>query len=60
METIALTVWLFLLVIGTPLYVALGISSSPWSRGEELNLPWKPAAAKDLMRAGNVCTTIVI
>ena len=32
----------------------------PWSRGEELNLPWKPAAAKDLMRAGNVCTTIVI
>jgi MoaA/NifB/PqqE/SkfB family radical SAM enzyme len=32
----------------------------PWLRGEEIQLPWQPAAAKDLMRAGNVCTTIVI
>jgi MoaA/NifB/PqqE/SkfB family radical SAM enzyme len=32
----------------------------PWSRGEDVNLDWKPAAAKDLMRAGNVCTTIVV
>jgi MoaA/NifB/PqqE/SkfB family radical SAM enzyme len=31
----------------------------PWSRGEEIRLPWQPAPAKDLMRAGNVCTTIV-
>lgn len=31
----------------------------PWSRGEEIHLPWQPAPAKDLMRAGNVCTTIV-
>ncbi len=32
----------------------------PWSRGEQIHLPWQPAPAKDLMRAGNVCTTIVI
>jgi len=31
----------------------------PWSRGEEIHIPWQPAPAKDLMRAGNVCTTIV-
>jgi MoaA/NifB/PqqE/SkfB family radical SAM enzyme len=31
----------------------------PWSRGEEIQLPWQPAPAKDLLRAGNVCTTIV-
>lgn len=31
----------------------------PWSRGEEIQLRWQPAPAKDLMRAGNVCTTIV-
>jgi MoaA/NifB/PqqE/SkfB family radical SAM enzyme len=31
----------------------------PWARGEEIHLPWQPAPAKDLMRAGNVCTTIV-
>jgi hypothetical protein len=31
----------------------------PWFRGEEVQLPWQPAPAKDLMRAGNVCTTIV-
>jgi MoaA/NifB/PqqE/SkfB family radical SAM enzyme len=32
----------------------------PWSRGEEIELVWEPAPAKDLMRAGNVCTTIVV
>ncbi len=31
----------------------------PWCRGEEIQLAWQPAPAKDLMRAGNVCTTIV-
>jgi MoaA/NifB/PqqE/SkfB family radical SAM enzyme len=31
----------------------------PWVRGDEIELPWQPAPAKDLMRAGNVCTTIV-
>ncbi|MEW5868530.1 MAG: radical SAM protein [Chloroflexota bacterium] len=31
----------------------------PWVRGEEIQLAWQPAPAKDLMRAGNVCTTIV-
>ena len=31
----------------------------PWFHGEEMKLPWQPAPAKDLMRAGNVCTTIV-
>jgi len=31
----------------------------PWVRGEKLNLPWQPAPTKNLMRAGNVCTTIV-
>ena len=31
----------------------------PWSRGVEIELPWQPAPAKDLMRAGNVCTTIM-
>jgi MoaA/NifB/PqqE/SkfB family radical SAM enzyme len=32
----------------------------PWSRGKQIQLPWQPAPAKDLMRAGNVCTTIVV
>ena len=32
----------------------------PWVKGEPINLEWKPAPAKDLMRSGNVCTTIVI
>jgi MoaA/NifB/PqqE/SkfB family radical SAM enzyme len=32
----------------------------PWVRGKEPELKWKPAPSKDLMRAGNVCTTIVI
>lgn len=31
----------------------------PWCRGEEIQLEWQPAPAKDLLRAGNVCTTIV-
>jgi MoaA/NifB/PqqE/SkfB family radical SAM enzyme len=32
----------------------------PWNKGETIHLEWKPAPAKDLMRSGNVCTTIVI
>ena len=32
----------------------------PWSRGDTINLEWKPAPAKDLMRTGNVCTTVVV
>lgn len=32
----------------------------PWIRGEDLHLEWQPAPAKDLMRASNVCTTIVV
>lgn len=32
----------------------------PWVRGDEVKLSWQPAPAKNLMRAGNVCTTIVI
>jgi MoaA/NifB/PqqE/SkfB family radical SAM enzyme len=32
----------------------------PWVRGEILDLPWRPAEVKDLLRAGNVCTTIVM
>lgn len=31
----------------------------PWSRGEEIQINWRPAPARDLMRASNVCTTIV-
>ena len=31
----------------------------PWVKGEVIHLEWKPAPAKDLMRIGNVCTTIV-
>jgi MoaA/NifB/PqqE/SkfB family radical SAM enzyme len=31
----------------------------PWSRGETIQLNWQPAPAKDLMRSGNVCTTVV-
>jgi len=31
----------------------------PWVRDDEIQLAWEPAPAKDLMRAGNVCTTIV-
>jgi len=32
----------------------------PWVRGEEIKLSWEPAPTKNLMRAGNVCTTIVV
>jgi MoaA/NifB/PqqE/SkfB family radical SAM enzyme len=31
----------------------------PWIRGEEIQLDWQPAPTKDLLRAKNVCTTIV-
>jgi MoaA/NifB/PqqE/SkfB family radical SAM enzyme len=31
----------------------------PWARGETLALAWKAGPSKYLMRAGNVCTTIV-
>jgi MoaA/NifB/PqqE/SkfB family radical SAM enzyme len=32
----------------------------PWVRGEDVRLDWQPAPAVDLMRARNVCTTIVM
>jgi MoaA/NifB/PqqE/SkfB family radical SAM enzyme len=32
----------------------------PWARGEPIRLDWSPAPAKDLMRTGNVCTTVVV
>jgi MoaA/NifB/PqqE/SkfB family radical SAM enzyme len=32
----------------------------PWVRGEDLKLAWQAAPAKDLMRSGNVCTTVVV
>ncbi len=32
----------------------------PWAKGDPIHLEWKPAPAKDLMRSGNVCTTIVV
>jgi MoaA/NifB/PqqE/SkfB family radical SAM enzyme len=31
----------------------------PWVRSDASGLKWQPAPAKDLMRSGNVCTTIV-
>jgi len=31
----------------------------PWARGHTIDLPWQPAPAVDLMRARNVCTTII-
>ena len=31
----------------------------PWIRGEEIQLDWQPAPIKNLVRAKNVCTTIV-
>lgn len=31
----------------------------PWVRGDPAKLDWEPAPAVDLIRAGNVCTTIV-
>jgi MoaA/NifB/PqqE/SkfB family radical SAM enzyme len=32
----------------------------PWTRGQDIRLDWQPAPAVDLMRARNVCTTIVM
>jgi MoaA/NifB/PqqE/SkfB family radical SAM enzyme len=32
----------------------------PWERGDDLQLTWRPAPAKALMRSGNVCTTVVV
>lgn len=32
----------------------------PWVRGENIRLHWEPAPSIDLMRARNVCTTIVV
>jgi hypothetical protein len=32
----------------------------PWVRGEQIELAWQPAPAKDLMRSSNVCTTVVV
>ena len=32
----------------------------PWAKGDPIHLEWKPAPARDLMRIGNVCTTIVV
>lgn len=32
----------------------------PWIRGDTIKLEWKPAPEKDLMRTGNVCTTVVV
>jgi len=31
----------------------------PWCRGDSIDLEWTAGPGKDLMRAGNVCTTIV-
>lgn len=32
----------------------------PWVRGDEIQLDWRAAPAKDLMRSSNVCTTVVV
>jgi MoaA/NifB/PqqE/SkfB family radical SAM enzyme len=32
----------------------------PWVRGDSIDLPWHPAPAKELVRSGNVCTTVVV
>jgi MoaA/NifB/PqqE/SkfB family radical SAM enzyme len=32
----------------------------PWARGDTIELLWRPAPAKNLMRTGNVCTTVVV
>ena len=32
----------------------------PWVRGDLSPLTWKPAPSKNLMRIGNVCTTVVV
>jgi len=31
----------------------------PWVRGDRIELSWRPAPAKSLMRSGNVCATVV-
>jgi MoaA/NifB/PqqE/SkfB family radical SAM enzyme len=31
----------------------------PWARGDRIELEWRAGPGKDLMRSGNVCTTIV-
>jgi MoaA/NifB/PqqE/SkfB family radical SAM enzyme len=31
----------------------------PWVRSDTIELNWRPAPVKDLMRSGNVCTTLV-
>jgi MoaA/NifB/PqqE/SkfB family radical SAM enzyme len=32
----------------------------PWARGDEIELEWRLAPAKELMRSSNVCTTVVV
>ncbi len=32
----------------------------PWVRGDSTPIDWKPAPSKNLMRIGNVCTTVVV
>jgi MoaA/NifB/PqqE/SkfB family radical SAM enzyme len=32
----------------------------PWVRGDAIKLEWRAAPAKELLRTGNVCTTIVV
>jgi MoaA/NifB/PqqE/SkfB family radical SAM enzyme len=32
----------------------------PWVKGDTIQLAWRSAPAKDLMRIGNVCTTVVV
>ena len=32
----------------------------PWARGDEIELDWRPAPTKELMRSSNVCTTVVV
>jgi len=32
----------------------------PWVRGDRIELEWEAGPSKDLMRSGNVCTTIVV
>jgi MoaA/NifB/PqqE/SkfB family radical SAM enzyme len=32
----------------------------PWVRGDDIQLAWRAAPVKDLMRSSNVCTTILI
>lgn len=32
----------------------------PWMRGDEIELDWRPAPTKELMRSSNVCTTVVV